>query len=135
MSLTITQIITVVAPQYSVDSDLANAIILATQRTSESAFGENYTYAIALRTAHILTLRDLNKDGITSGFGGATGNITSKREGGNSVTFGSNTNISSNANDLALTRYGIELLGLINGNICGFSSSNYTDGENNLLPE
>lgn len=130
MSLTVNQIIDIVAPQYSSDSDLTNTITLATQRTSESAFGVNYEYAIALRTAHILTLRDMNKNGVLSGLGGVTGNVTSKREGNTSITFGSISGIqainTTKSVDLTLTRYGLDLLGLINGNITSFSVNNYT---------
>ena len=35
MSLSVTQIIAVIAPQFSSDSDLTNSITLATQRTAE----------------------------------------------------------------------------------------------------
>ena len=139
MSLTVAQTIAIIAPQYSSDSDLTNTTTLATQRTSESAFGDNYNYAIALRIAHILTLRDMNKNGVTSGLGGATGAITSKREGNTAITFGSLAGITGTTGlktgDLALTRYGIELLGLIAGNIVGLSVTNYTTAENGELIE
>lgn len=139
MSLSIVQIITIVAPQYVSDADLNNTITLATQRTSDSAFGVNYTYAIALRTSHILTLRDMNSGGVTGGLGGATSAITSKKEGNTMITFGSTSGVNgttgSKAGDLALTRYGIELLGLIAGNIPGFSLANYNNIENNVLTE
>lgn len=139
MSLSITQIIDIIAPQYSADASLTNTITLATQRTSESAFGDNYYYAIALRTAHILTLRDMNSGGVSSGLGGAVGTITQKSEGNTSISFGSIAGITgttgSKTGDLGLTRYGIELLGLIAGNICGFSVSNYSTIENQVLSE
>jgi hypothetical protein len=134
--MTVQQIIDVIAPQYSTDASLANTVILATQRTSEDAFGDNYSYAIALRTAHILTLRDMRKDGVNSGLGGTAGMITNKSEGNTSIGFGSMTGfIKNNSNDLALTSYGIELLGLINGNIVGFSVANYSNVEINLNSE
>jgi hypothetical protein len=137
MSLTVNQIIAVIAPQYVNDPDLADITILAIQRTSEPAFGVNYNFAISLRAAHMLTLRDMNKNGVNSGLGGATGTITSKREGNTSISFGSLSGITgttgSRTGDLGLTRYGIELLGLIAGNIVGFSVTNYTDASNNII--
>lgn len=137
MSLSITQIINIIAPQYSSDTDLTNTIVIATQRTSEDAFGVNYNYAIALRTAHILTIRDMNKNGVNSGLGGVVGNITSKREGNTSINFGGITALigTKAVNDLGMTRYGIDLLGLIAGNIAGFSVANYSNVRNNVLSE
>lgn len=139
MSLSIQQIIDIIAPQYSSDSALTNTIVIATQRTSEDAFDVNYNYAIALRTAHMLTLRDLNSGGVNSGTGGTVGNITSKKEGNTSINFGTLAGISgttgNKGGDLQLTRYGIELLGLIAGNILGFSVSNYTEAAENQIVE
>jgi len=139
MSLTVNQIIDAIASQYSTDTDLANFITLATQRTSETDFGDNYNLAIAYRTAHMMTLRDMNKNGVNGGLGGAVGNITSKKEGNTSISFGNLNNLTgttgSQTGDLQLTRYGIELLGLIAGNICSFSVSNYTTAKNNYLGE
>ena len=139
MSLTILQLMHIHAPQYDADSDLTNTITLATQRTSESAFGENYNEAIALRAAHILTLRDMNKNGVNSGLGGVVGAVTSKSEGSNSIGFegsGGMTGTTGNqAGDLKLTRYGLMLLGLIAGNITGFSVANYSDVKNNVLSD
>lgn len=139
MSLTVQQIIDLIAPQFIDDSGLTNAIVIATQRTSESAFGDNYNYAIALRTAHILTLRDMNKNGVNSGLGGVAGAVTSKSEGSSSIGFGSVTGLTgttgNKAGDLGLTRYGVELLGLIAGNICSFSTANYSNVELNVLDE
>jgi hypothetical protein len=138
MSLSVTEIIDTIAPQYTGDSRLTNVITIATQRTS-SEFGDNYNYAIALRTAHMLTLADMNSGGVTSGLGGAVGAITQKREGNTSISFGSNSSLTGTtgkkAGDLALTRYGLELLGLIAGNIVGFSVANYNNVEANLANE
>jgi len=139
MSISTTQIIDIIAPQYSSDASLTNTITLATQRTSEEAFGDNYYYAIALRTAHILTMRDMNSGGVGSGLGGAVGAITQKSEGNTSISFGAIAGITgttgSKTGDLGLTRYGIELLGLIAGNICGFSVANYSTIKNQVLSE
>lgn len=136
MSLSVAQIIDTIAPQYSSDSGLANTIIIATQRTSQSAFGDNYNYAISLRVAHMLTLRDMNSSGVSSGLGGAVGAVTDKREGNTSISFGSISSLTGTtgkkAGDLALTRYGLELLGLIAGNIVGFSVANYDNVVANL---
>ena len=137
--MTVQQIISVIAPQYSIDPDLDNIIILATQRTSLSAFGDNFNFAIALRSSHMLTLRDMNKLGVSSGLGGAVGAVTGKSEGSSSISFGSISGLSgttgNKSGDLALTRYGLELLGLIAGNICGFSTANYSNVKLNVLDE
>ena len=137
--MTIQQIIDIISPQYSTDTDLTNTITLATQRTSESAFGDNYNYAIALRTAHMLTLRDMNSGGVNSALGGVAGVVVSKSEGNTSIGFSNIANVTGTTGlktgDLALTRYGIELLGLIAGNICGFSVANYSNIRNNVLNE
>ena len=131
--MTVQQIIDLIAPHLSSDSGLANAIILATQRTSESAFGDNFSYAVALRTSHILTLRDMNSNGVNVGLGGASGSVTSKREGDLAITFGDASSASwSTGSDLELTRYGRELLGLIRGSISGFSAANYSNVEASL---
>lgn len=131
MSLTVTQIIGIIAPQFSADSDLANTISLVELRTSSDAFGVKYNYAVALRAAHILTLRDMNS--ISSG-GILAGNVTSMSEGNTSISFGGSSSNSDNS-DLNLTRYGMELLGLIRGNILGFSISNYSTARTNLLSD
>lgn len=139
MSLSVNEIIAVIAPQYSTDANLANTITIATQRTSETAFGVNYNYAIALRTSHMLTLRDMNSNGVNSGFGGVTGPVTSKSEGSSSISFGSYNVMSGTTGlktgDLGLTRYGIELLGLIAGNIPGISVANFLEVNNSLTSE
>jgi hypothetical protein len=139
MSLSVTQIIDTIASQYTGDSRLTNMITIATQRTSEEAFGENYNYAIALRTAHMLTLADMNSGGVSSGLGGAVGAITQKSEGNTSISFGSNSSLTGTsgkkAGDLALTRYGLELLGLIAGNIVGISVANYSNVTANINNE
>jgi len=139
MSLSVAQIIDTIASQFSADSRLTNMITIATQRTSESAFGVNFSYAVALRTAHMLTLADMNSGGVTSGLGGAVGAITQKSEGNTSISFGNLSSLTGTtgkkAGDLALTRYGLELLGLITGNIVGFSVANYNNVEININNE
>jgi hypothetical protein len=139
MSLTVNQIIDIITPQFSTDASFTNTITIATQRTSEEVFGENYNYAIALRTSHMLTLRDMNKNGVSSGIGAGAGAITSMSEGNTSISFGSLMNMTgttgNKSGDLGLTRYGIELLGLIAGNICGFSVANYSNVKNNIEEE
>jgi hypothetical protein len=137
--MTVQQVIDLISPQFSADSGLTNATTIATQRTSESAFGDNFSYAVGLRVAHMLTLRDMNKLGVSSGLGGAVGAVTGKSEGSSSISFGNIAGLTgttgNKSGDLALTRYGLELLGLIAGNICGFSAANYSNVELNVLGE
>lgn len=114
--MTVEQILETIAPELSTDPEKSNHITLAKQRTSTTCFGVNYNYAVALRAAHTLTL----KNNANSGLAGSVGGITSKREGDLSIGFGgqSATGIKG---DLGTTSYGVQLDELIKGNITGIS--------------
>lgn len=108
------EILSAIAPQFDSNVNRATHLNLATNRTSSSCFGKNYNYAIALRAAHSLTL---SERALTSG--GASGSITGKKEGDLSISFGSTRG--NNNGDLSQTSYGMELKGLIDGNIISIS--------------
>jgi hypothetical protein len=117
----ITTILNAIAPQFSsVDSGVVNVFInIAKERTSSEIFNDNYNLAIALRVAHILTLRE----NATSGHGGSTGSIKSKKEGDQSISFSeSGSGVNS---DLESTSYGIQLMGLIDGSVAPISVAGY----------
>ena len=113
--MTVEQILETIAPELTSDTEKNNHITLARQRTS-TCFGDNYNYAVALRAAHTLTL----KNNAQNGLAGSVGGITSKREGDLSIGFGgqSATGIKG---DLGTTSYGVQLDELIKGNITGIS--------------
>ena len=57
--MTAEQILEAIAPQLIDDAEKANHISLAIQRTNTECFGVNYNYAVALRAAHTLTLKNI----------------------------------------------------------------------------
>lgn len=106
-----TSILNIIAPQFSSDPDKATYISWAQDRTSSDFYGTKYDMAVALRAAHMMTLRD--RAG-SSGIGGS-GQVASKREGDLAVSFhksGSGVNADS---DLYLTIYGVQLMDLMKG--------------------
>jgi len=100
MSLTASVIFDAIAAEYATDIRKDTFLTLAEQRTSLCFFGTNYTLAIALRAAHMISYSDR---------GGNSGNISSQREGDLAISFGS---INNNRN-LNTTSYGQDLLQLI----------------------
>lgn len=99
-----------IAPQYSADSGKATFLSLAVNRTSACIFGDNYDLAVALRAAHMMVLRDRRS--------GSPGAASSKREGGLGITY---SQASKGDPDLSQTHYGVQLQGLINGNVGAIS--------------
>jgi len=106
--MTASQILDLIAPQYMADPNKASFIILARGQTSLCFYGTNYERAVALRTAHMLALRDAAQ----SGAGG--GEVASKREGDLAIAYHKST-IGDGDSDLVLTIYGKQLMGLTAG--------------------
>lgn len=106
MAATISQIFDAIAPVYATDADKNLFIELAESLTSSSCFGTKYNLAVALRAAHLITVRDRQ---------GISGPISNLREGDIQVYYGSI--LDTWKSNLHQTSYGIELLGLIKGNI------------------
>lgn len=108
--MTVNEILGAIAPNAIIDPDKDIHIQLATQRTNSVCFGENYEYAIALRAAHTISLKQRSESVI----GDSGGNVSSKKEGKLSLTFSSSLN---GDEDLSQTSYGKQLIGLKKGNI------------------
>jgi hypothetical protein len=95
-----------IAPQFASDAGKTTFLSLAAGRTSSCFFGVNYDLAVALRAAHMMTLRDRRS--------GSPGAASSKREGGLAISY---SQAQGGDADLGQTHYGRQLEGLINGNI------------------
>jgi hypothetical protein len=112
MAMTASQIVDLIAPQYSTDPNKASFLQLASDRTNACVFGDNYQMAIAFRACHMMAKRD-----IATSTGGTGGQVSSKREGDLQVSFFKSTSTGNTDSDLSETSYGNDLLGLINGTI------------------
>jgi len=109
MSMTASQILDLIAPGYKTDPDKASFLVLAQGQTSSCAYGSKYNQAVALRAAHMMTLRDR---ALGSGNGDG-GSVASKKEGDIAISYNTTTN--SKNDDLSQTSYGRQLLGLSKG--------------------
>jgi hypothetical protein len=129
MALTASQILDLIAPQYSTDTDKASFLQLALSRTNACVFGANYSMAVAFRAAHMMTKRDQ-----AQATGGSGGQIASKREGDLAVSYHKTQSSSGGSGDLESTSYGMDLLGLINGTIpeIGVTGGNDDGCEGNI---
>lgn len=125
MSLTVVQILDMIAPQFVADTNKLSFIELATMRTNANVFGENYNLAVALRSAHMLTL--------SKRASGDAGQVSSKREGDLQISYFQDSSASSTDNgDLGMSHYGKQLIGLINGvipavGVTGGNDNGYED--------
>ena len=108
--MTADEILSSIAPQFDADPVRSNHIALAILRTSPDAFGvEKNDYAVALRAAHTLTLKELSKN-----YPGASGAIGDMHEGEQNISFMRGRNEDEY---LSLTNFGRDLLDLIQGSI------------------
>ena len=114
MASSIEQILDVIAPKFKDNVNKQTYIDLAKNRTS-TCYGESYNEAVALRSAHMLTL-DTNALALADG----GGPISQKREGDLSISFAVNNSKDSDS-DLSQTMYGRRLLGLRKGKIIPIS--------------
>lgn len=94
--------------------DLDSLIAAAEMRVSRSFFGEGYIYALSLATAHRHALFAISASG-------ASGAVTSVREGDVSVNYGSAN--SSSGDDLEMSVYGRELITLMKQYAAPFGTS------------
>jgi len=94
-----------IAPQFASDAKKSEFIEFATSRTNSCLFGNQTQMAIALRAAHMMTLRDRAGD---------SGVISSKREGDLAISY-KVADTADSDNDLPLTSYGKQLIGLRRG--------------------
>ncbi len=95
-----------IAPQFASDPQTSDFIALAELRTSQEKFGDKYNLAVALRAAHMMTLRDRKT--------GEGGSISSKKEGDLGISYATGNGESE---DLAQTHYGRQLQRLMKGTI------------------
>lgn len=113
MARTAAQRFDVICPEFKDHADKAAYLEMADELTSAaSSCGWNdakRTQAVALRAAHMMTL-SLSPERA----GGTGGQITQKREGQLSLSFGGNSS-TRRAGDLDQTSYGIQLQALISG--------------------
>lgn len=107
MSATAEQLFDALAPAYSADPLKSVYIEIATSRTNACAFGTQANLAIALRAAHMLVLSKRST--------GEAGQVASKSEGDLSLSYFSAGD--PTGDDLSLTHYGKQLMGLLKGNI------------------
>lgn len=103
-----TELIATVAPEFVGAANLDGVIEVAEARTSQSAFGDNRSLAVALLAAHTLALQ-------ARGSTGGGGPITSVKEGDLAISYGP----SMAGSVLASTSYGEQLATLRRENIMG----------------
>lgn len=106
MAQTPSQIIEYRSPNLFASSFLSNYIEIATERSDSCFYGGNYNLAIALMAMHMYALDS------RPGNSGDAGQISSKSEGGLSISYSVSLNMSSDAY-LSQTSYGLELQQLI----------------------
>ena len=110
--MTVDSILSLIAPQFNDIANKNDYINLARLRVNACLFGDKTNMAIAYMAAHLIAVsNDPAREK------GEAGNITSKKEGDLSVTFG-NFNTDGNS-DLNLTSYGQSFQGMIDGTIPG----------------
>ena len=102
--MSVSTVLTAIAPQYDLETDRATFLSLAENQTSRCFYGNNADLAVALRAAHMMYL----KNRLT----GEAGNVSSKKEGDLSQSFASvNSKGDSNLNQ---SHFGKQLQGLQN---------------------
>jgi hypothetical protein len=103
-------------PQTPDDTRLLDFIALAELQTAESAFGDKYIVAVALRVLHWLTMEEVHGgdlDGSTSSGTAVAGAIKAEREGDLQRQYGGSLVLAQRYPDLSSTQYGNELLELM----------------------
>lgn len=126
MALTAVQRFDVICPEFRDHADKSAYLEMAEEMTSPaSTCGWNdakRTQAVALRAAHMMTL-SLSPERA----GGTGGQITQKREGQLSLSFGGNSS-AQRAADLDQTSYGMQLQSLISGSFLFVGTTGGCDG-------
>jgi hypothetical protein len=105
------QIIAAICPELAASSSLDVFLGMAVELTDRGFFGKLASYAIAYRACHLFMVSGGGNGNPAFGMG----QIASMSEGGLSVSFatGAATGAVSDGGDLATTKYGKLLLGLI----------------------
>jgi hypothetical protein len=122
MSATIDKYIEVKCNALFTDANKQTWVDAAMLSIDQDCYGDKYNLAVALRACHDFTMSTLQQG---AGSGGS-GNLTSKREGDQAITFANNTNMDD---DLYLqgTSYGRELLSIQKGTIGRISNTGCAD--------
>lgn len=125
-------------PQTPDNARLNGLIELAELQTSSSAFGDKYTYAVALRVLHWLTMEEMHGgdlDGSSSSGTAVGGAITAEREGQLQRNYGTSLVVAQRFPDLSSTQYGQELIGLMKACLIKFRTSAVGDMDLESLVE
>lgn len=120
---TASEILSAIAPQFDDASGRQTFLDLSESRTSSTFFGANRPEAVAYRAAH---MADLAASAAVSS--GASGPITSKKEGDLAVSFGMSSGSKGDSAYLSQTSYGRMLLDLMrsSGPAAGVTGQPYT---------
>jgi hypothetical protein len=110
--MSVSTLISAIAPAYASDSRIAIFTTLATQQTSRTHFGLNYEYAVALRVCHMIFRAPANGPG-------TPGAVTSAVEGSVSQAYQISPDLMKRYGDLCCSPYGCMLASLIDGHIVG----------------
>lgn len=126
MALTAEQRFDALVPIYASNPAKAVFLEMAEERTAPvSSCGWNEAkrnQAVALRAAHSMTLA---LDPLRAG--GSGGQVTQKREGDLSISYGSASADSDTSGDLGQTAFGIQLNALIKGSFMFFATTGEDD--------
>jgi len=120
---TASEILSAIAPQFDDASGRQTFLDLSESRTSSTFFGANRPEAVADRAAH---MADLAASAAVSS--GASGPISSKKEGDLAVSFGTSSGSKGDSAYLSQTSYGRMLLDLMrsSGPATGITGQPYT---------
>lgn len=115
------------ASQFASDPDKDYFIEQAKLYYSQTTYGDKYNLIIALQAAHDMTIRDLQQG---AGFQ-SSGNITSKTEAEQSISFGNVNYDPTSSKYLQLTRYGQKILYIKRTTILSMRVSGNNENVNN----
>jgi len=108
------QIVALRAPQFSSSPRLPGMISYVQESISQSAFGESYENAVALKVMHLFTIEKMNGGTETNTGIIGSGQIVSETEGGLSRSYAVKGGVSSSEDDdLRRTGFGLEYLRLM----------------------
>ena len=101
--MSVLTVLETIAETYSVNPKVNNFIALAELQTNRCWFGTKADYAVALRTAHMMSMTTSSLRN-----NGEAGAVSSKKEGDLSITFNTGTDTS----DLSQSHFGKTLMEL-----------------------
>lgn len=110
--MSVTELLSAIAPAYAADPRVGTFMPIAMQRTNRNVFGANYEYAVALRIAHMIDRNPSNQPG-------SAGAVTSESEGQLSRSYSIPRELQAKYGDLCSTPYGCQLAELMEGNVIG----------------